>query len=91
VNKPFLGPERFEHSDGSKIVLDIGMPRNVDERVGRLDHVRLYNMQDYKQIINENLKARKRELDKIQDMVNEEYLRFLSWYDYRNRKVTTGK
>jgi glutamyl-tRNA reductase len=91
VNGPFLGPEHFEHTDGPKIVLDVGMPRNVDEAVGCLDHIRLYNMQDYKQIINENLEARKRELDKIQDMVHEEYLRFLSWYDYRNRKVTTGK
>jgi glutamyl-tRNA reductase len=87
VERPCIFPEHFSSSDRQKIVLDIGMPRNVDERVGCLEQVRLYNMQDYEQKIHRTTAARKRELEKIQHMVNEEYLRFLSWYDFRNRNV----
>ena len=42
-------------------IIDIGVPRNVESRVNSLADVYLYNIDDLKKLVNENLKERQRE------------------------------
>ena len=45
-------------------LIDAAVPRNIDERVSKIDNVFLYNMDDVSAIANENLKSRMNEVDR---------------------------
>lgn len=67
----------------SLFILDIAMPRNVEEKVCLLDNVYLYNIDDLKQICEENYKKRIVEVNKAQVLLQEEISRFLPQYELR--------
>jgi len=76
---------RPEHiSSNQKIlILDLAFPRDVDERVGEMPNVTLYNLEDMKQRVNQNLDARRQKLIKAHEIINEEVEKFS-----RYRKVS---
>ena len=45
-------------------LIDASVPRNIDEKVSKIDNVFLYNMDDVSTIANENLKSRISEVDR---------------------------
>ncbi len=45
-------------------LIDASVPRNVEEKVSKIDNVFLYNMDDISEIANENLKSRMAEVEK---------------------------
>lgn len=63
-----------EHIPTNKalIILDLAFPRDVDERVGLLPNVQLYNLEDIKALINQNLEDRRVKLVKALEIVEEE-------------------
>jgi len=72
---------RPEHiSSNQKIlILDLAFPRDVDERVGKLPNVTLYNLEDMKQRVNQNLDARRQKLILAQEIVQEEVEKFFAY------------
>ena len=48
-------------------LIDASVPRNIDERVAKIDNVFLYNMDDVSAIANENLKLRMAEVDQCRE------------------------
>lgn len=73
-----LGPEHFENA-GSKLVLDISVPRNVNSSVGKLPGIRLYNTDNLADgaFALENQAELKR---LAQAMLNEEAEAFQQWF-----------
>lgn len=63
-------------SDKSLIILDLAFPRDVDERVGLLPNVTLYNLDDIKRLVNQNLNERKKKLVLALEIVEEEVNKF---------------
>ncbi len=59
--------------------IDIAVPRDIDPDVNGLDNVYLYDIDDLKEVVEENLAARRDEAAKANDIVNEEVLRFSAW------------
>lgn len=53
-------------------IVDIGVPRDVDERVGELSGVSLFNIDDLEGIAKENRLSRAGEIDKAEKIVDEE-------------------
>ena len=45
-------------------LIDASVPRNIEEKVSKVDNVFLYNMDDVSTIANENLKSRISEVDR---------------------------
>lgn len=58
------------------LILDLAFPRDVDERVGEMPNVTLYNLEDMKQRVNQNMDTRRQKLIKAQRIINEEVEKF---------------
>jgi glutamyl-tRNA reductase len=62
-------------------IIDIAVPRNVDPAAGALRGVFLYNIDDLKNIADENLKSRLREIDLAMELVQSDADEFMRWYE----------
>jgi glutamyl-tRNA reductase len=87
VDKPILEARRAKKAlaggSGSKLlVVDISQPRAVEEAVGLLRGVVLRNIEDLKEVVEENVQKRRAEAEKARQLVAEElelFERELSW------------
>ena len=59
--------------------IDIAVPRDIDPDVNRLDNVYLYDIDDLKGVVEENLAQRREEAQAAEVIVEEEVLHFEEW------------
>jgi glutamyl-tRNA reductase len=64
-------------------VIDIALPRDVEPAVGDLDQVFIYNIDDLRSIVQENLARRTAELQRADSIVEEEVAKFTAWMQSR--------
>jgi glutamyl-tRNA reductase len=60
-------------------IIDIAVPRDVDPRIGNMDNVFVYDVDDLQQVAEENLSVRAREAAQAEHIVEEEVESFLTW------------
>jgi glutamyl-tRNA reductase len=60
-------------------VIDLGVPRNTEERVNTLDDVFLYDIDDLKGVCESNLKLRSREIGKCESIIEKQVDEFARW------------
>ncbi len=60
-------------------LIDIAVPRNVDAEVGRLRNVYLYDIDDLKHVVQENLERRQREVPRVEAIVAQCSADFVAW------------
>jgi len=82
--KPVLGPEEFEGVIRERryrpvLLLDLGVPRNFDERLNSMENVYLYDIADLSAVVNESIGDREREAEKAEGIVRLEVESFLKW------------
>ncbi|MBI5596353.1 MAG: glutamyl-tRNA reductase [Elusimicrobia bacterium] len=65
----------------SLFMIDIAMPRDVEESVGALDHIYLYTLEHLQGIVDENMARRHGELDAARALVREKVLEFARWLE----------
>lgn len=65
----------------SLFIIDIAMPRAVEESVHGLDQVYLYRLEDLEAIVAQNLKNRGGEISAAQELVARKAAEFSSWAD----------
>jgi glutamyl-tRNA reductase len=66
--------------------IDIADPRNIEPKVGEIENVYLYNIDDLQNVANENIKDREKEARKAEAIIEEEMIKFVQWY--RSLEVT---
>jgi len=78
---------RPEHiSSNQKILIfDLAFPRDVDERVGELPNVTLYNLEDIKERVNQNLASRQQKMKLALQIIDEEVAIFTQYQHTRVR------
>ncbi|QQR90393.1 MAG: glutamyl-tRNA reductase [Myxococcales bacterium] len=59
--------------------IDIAVPRNVETEVGRLDGIYVYDLDDLKQVSEDNLKSRRKEAHAAEAMLDEYVEGFEQW------------
>ena len=59
--------------------IDIAVPRDIDPDVNGLDNVYLYDIDDLREVVEENLATRRDEAAKAAEIVNEEVAYFSKW------------
>ncbi len=69
--------------DRPLFVIDIAVPRDVEQEVGNLEQVFLYNIDDLRSIVQENLARRGAELERAEAIVHDEVTRFGTWMQSR--------
>ena len=60
--------------------IDISVPRNIDPEINRLDNVFLYDIDDLQQVVDSNLRSRRKEALKGEAIIAEEIERFARWF-----------
>jgi len=60
-------------------IIDIAVPRDVDPRVGNMDNVFVYDVDDLQQVAEENLAVRAREAALAERIIEEEVDAFSTW------------
>jgi glutamyl-tRNA reductase len=83
-SRPVLTPELMQGAlrvrHGRPVfVIDIGVPRNADPAIDRLEEVFRYDIDDLASIANENAEDRRRERSAAETIVVEEQQRFEGW------------
>ena len=68
-------------SGRSLFIIDIAMPRDVEEAVHGLEHVYLYRLEDLEAIVAKNLKNRAGELDRAWRLVEDKATEFAAWQE----------
>ena len=61
--------------------IDIAVPRDIDPDINVLDNVYLYDIDDLKEVVEENLAGRQQEAAKARGIVAEEVGAFMRWRD----------
>jgi glutamyl-tRNA reductase len=61
-------------------LIDIAVPRDIDPAIHDVDNVFLYDIDDLHGIVDSNLEMRRKEAEKIEDMIKHEMDEFDVWY-----------
>ncbi|MBU4259264.1 MAG: glutamyl-tRNA reductase [Proteobacteria bacterium] len=61
--------------------IDIAVPRDIDPDINRLNNTYVYDIDDLKGVIEENIKDRSRESIKGERIVDEAVIRFQQWFE----------
>jgi glutamyl-tRNA reductase len=61
--------------------IDIAVPRDIDPEINRLANAYVYDIDDLKGVIEENIEDRRREAIKAERIVDEAVIRFREWHD----------
>jgi glutamyl-tRNA reductase len=82
--QPILTREMLEHARKARrnrvlMLIDLGVPRNVAASAGEIPGVYLYNIDDLKEIVLQNLKAREKEIPRAEAIIEEHIENFVRW------------
>lgn len=82
--EPILGVDDFQNAlkmrnRAPMFVIDIAVPRDIDPEVNSLDNVYLYDIDDLQQVADQNLQARRAEIARCMEIVDDHVERFLQW------------
>lgn len=61
--------------------IDIAVPRDIDPEINRLSNSYVYDIDDLKGIVDENIEDRQKEAIKGERIVDEAVIRFREWYE----------
>lgn len=65
----------------SLFFIDIAVPRDIDPEINRINNAYVYDIDDLKGIVDENIEDRNREAVKAQRIIDEAVIGFRKWYD----------
>jgi glutamyl-tRNA reductase len=78
--EPILFADDFAGQDRETVVIDIAVPRDVDESVAFCKNVILKNIDDLNIIVDGTREKRLRDLPKVRKVIMNEMVDFLTWY-----------
>ncbi len=86
ASKPVLGTEEFETIVRERryrpvFLIDLGVPRNFDERLNSIENVYLYDIDDLGAMVRQSRGEREREAQKAEAVVELELESFCRWLD----------
>lgn len=62
------------------LVVDLGVPRNVDPAAGKIGNLFLHTVDSLDHLIQRNLKRRKEEVPRVEEILDSELAHFRAWY-----------
>lgn len=79
-DEPILFSKEFANQHSETIVVDIAVPRDVDESVAECKNVILKNIDDLNSIVDGTREKRLKDLPMVRKMIMHEMVDFLTWY-----------
>lgn len=62
------------------LLVDLGVPRNIEAAAGRIENVFLHAIDSLDHLIQRNLKRRREEVPKVEEIIEQELGYFRAWY-----------
>jgi glutamyl-tRNA reductase len=81
MTKKRLAPLLADRGIRPLILVDIGVPRNIDPAIAGMDHVHLFDIDALERIVDENLEARRRAAHRIEPLIDTQLSRYADWLD----------
>jgi glutamyl-tRNA reductase len=66
--------------NGPLFIIDLGVPRNIDPQIKKLENIFLYDLDSLNMMINENLCHREKEIPKIETIISDVLNELTQWY-----------
>lgn len=66
-------------------MVDIAVPRDIEEEVGELNDIYLYTVDDLQSVVDKNIDARRRAADMAEIMITHETQVFMSWLNAQDQ------
>ena len=68
-------------------VFDLAFPRDVEESIGEMESVKLFNLEDIERFAKENISLRSKEINKAEKIINDEIAKFRQWQSFIKQKT----
>lgn len=69
-----------ERPERPMLIIDIAVPRDTDPGVADIPGIRLFDIDDLRDVVNGNLAAREREIPRVEAIAAEEASTFMTWF-----------
>jgi glutamyl-tRNA reductase len=79
LRREMLARAMAARGNRSLLLMDLGLPRNIEAAAADLYNVYVYNVDDLTDIVQQNLNARESEVPRAEAVVEEHVGKFLSW------------
>ena len=86
---PLIGKGNIENaltrrSNNSIVIIDLGVPRDVESQIKNLDNVYLYTIDDLGQIIEKNYKIREKSIKDAEEIIKFKIIEYKNWLSENN-------
>ena len=86
---PLIGKGNIENaltrrSNSSIVIIDLGVPRDVESQIKNLDNVYLYTIDDLGQIIEKNYKIREKSIKDAEEIIKFKIIEYKNWLSENN-------
>jgi glutamyl-tRNA reductase len=79
LSREILERAMARRSNRSLLLVDLGVPRNVEAGAAGLYNVYLYNLDDLSEIVEQNKRARQAEIPRAESIIDEHISKFEAW------------
>lgn len=88
---PTLKPEHLPISFEEKMLIDLSVPRNIDPELDKMKGVHLTDMDKLKEVSDETLTQRQKDIPKARTIINLQKIEFEDWYKLHTLGPTIKK
>jgi len=86
---PLIGKGNIENALQSRtnksiVIIDLGVPRDVEYQIKKLDNVYLYTIDDLGEIIEQNYKIRENSIKEAEDIIKFKIIEYKNWLSENN-------
>lgn len=78
-------------TDRPLLLFDLAFPRDIEETIGEMPSVKLYNLDAIEHFAQANLKLRKQEIEKAEAIIEDEIKKFFQWQIHSLEHLNTLK
>jgi glutamyl-tRNA reductase len=79
--KPLITAAELQKRDKPLLLIDLSVPPNVEPQAGKLETVRLFNIDSLNDVISDNNRRRLTEIPKAQAIINKHLEMFSKWFE----------
>ena len=86
---PLIGKGNIENAlekrnNNSIVLIDLGVPRDVESQINNLDNVYLYTIDDLGEIIEKNYKIREKSIEDAEEIIKFKIIEYKNWLAENN-------
>ena len=90
---PLIGKGNVENAlqkriNDSMVIIDLGVPRDVESQIKKLDNVYLYTIDDLGEIIEKNYKIRENSIKEAEEIIKFKIIEYKNWLSENNSSET---